>query len=391
MKELEDSINKEIDNKDKNYILNVNEEEYKSYLMDKYLLQKLSIDKSTEYSKHLRTVKEKRESEIRRDLYEVDVHYILVSYSYSGSKKIFDWLGSKWAKKEYNFTVNESSKTSSLTLKTHNQNKEQFNTDKQNAFSHCFNGIDTINSNVDRWNSSLIQTINGKFNEVKNKFLREDDFFRSINVSVNPNTKTVFNAPVIKKISIPQVHTNQAGKTTYTPTLENAIYLDIIKVLYEFGKSLEKKQTLYKGKDEETLRDLLLIILETRYVNITASGEAFNKSGKTDILLKHSEDNSNVFIAECKFWKGQVSFNNAINQLFDKYLTWRDSKVALIFFVDNQNFTQVLKSAKEEAVKHEYYSSSNGEKGESSFSYIYHFPNDVERKIYLEIILFHFC
>jgi hypothetical protein len=38
-----------------------------------------------------------------------------------------------------------------------------------------------------------------------------------------------------------------------------------------------------------------------------------------------------VFIAECKFWHGPKGFNDAIDQLLS-YLTWRDSKSALLIF-----------------------------------------------------------
>ena len=42
-------------------------------------------------------------------------------------------------------------------------------------------------------------------------------------------------------------------------------------------------------------------------------------------------DNRNIFIAECKFWRGQKVFNDAIDQLLS-YLSWRDTKCALLIF-----------------------------------------------------------
>jgi len=144
------------------------------------------------------------------------------------------------------------------------------------------------------------------------------------------------------------------------------------------------------NKDEEGLRDQFLFILETRYEGITATGETFNKNGKTDIILKYSADNTNLFVAECKFWKGSSEFHQAVNQLFDRYLTWRDSKVALIFFVQNKDFSKVLETVKVEAQKHSYYKKVINYNGESSFSYIYRLPNDEDKEVFLEIILFHF-
>lgn len=161
-------------------------------------------------------------------------------------------------------------------------------------------------------------------------------------------------------------------------------------MIYDFGKSLEKKPGLYKGKDEEDLRDQILLFLETRYQGTTATGETFNRSGKTDILLKYAEDGSNLFIGECKYWHGASEFHAAISQLFERYLTWRDSKGALILFVKNKSFSNILGTIKEQAQKHSLFIRENGSYGESSFSYIYSLPQDREKEVLLEIIAFHF-
>lgn len=97
------------------------------------------------------------------------------------------------------------------------------------------------------------------------------------------------------------------------------MFNDVLKVIYDSGKSMERKPALYQDKDEEGLRDQFVFVLETRYESITASGETFNRSGKTDILLKHAQDGSNVFVAECKVWHGASEFLLAITQLFEKY------------------------------------------------------------------------
>jgi hypothetical protein len=76
----------------------------------------------------------------------------------------------------------------------------------------------------------------------------------------------------------------------------------------------------------------------------SATGETFNKSGKTDILLRFN--NSNVFIAECKFWHGQKILLDTVSQLLN-YLTWRDSKAAIIIFVQNKEISRrVINKAK---------------------------------------------
>jgi hypothetical protein len=91
---------------------------------------------------------------------------------------------------------------------------------------------------------------------------------------------------------------------------------------------IERNPASFASLDEESIRDHFLLQLNGHYEG-GVTGETFNASGKTDILIR--EDNKNVFIAECKFWRGQKVFGEAINQLLG-YLTWRDSKCALMVF-----------------------------------------------------------
>ena len=90
-----------------------------------------------------------------------------------------------------------------------------------------------------------------------------------------------------------------------------------------------------KHEEEMQLRNFkffLLIILQSVYSVVV--GETFNGIGKTDILIKH--DSQNVFIAECKKWKGEASLVEAFEQLFG-YIDTRLSKAAIIIFDENQN------------------------------------------------------
>lgn len=93
---------------------------------------------------------------------------------------------------------------------------------------------------------------------------------------------------------------------------------------------------------EEDLRNVILTQLNGFYLG-QATGETFRKSGKTDIHIE--KENRAAFVAECKIWSGQKKIGEAIDQL-DHYLTWRDCKTALIFFVRQKSFLQILDTAK---------------------------------------------
>ncbi|MEM7036387.1 MAG: hypothetical protein AAF570_05345, partial [Bacteroidota bacterium] len=87
---------------------------------------------------------------------------------------------------------------------------------------------------------------------------------------------------------------------------------------------------------------------------------------------------------------GASEFRKAIDQLFERYLTWRDSKVALIIFVNQKGFTSVLQTIREEASKHLLHKYHKGDRGESSFSYVFGLPQDQQKDVFIEIMAFHY-
>lgn len=388
--QFENQIKKKIESESKEYILGVDEEEYKEFLINEFKIVPLVVYEESEKIEKPIVRKEKMTSFRRDGEYEQDVYHFTISYTFSGSTILFKIRPSSWSMTSYEITVNEHSNTVSFSFKLYEQNPEKFKTEKTNAFRAAFTNLKNVNQFANDWNSSVKGIVDREFNNIKNKFLKENDFFAAINISTNKNTESIFSVPAIKKVDIPQPRVDKNKEFASIPTMSKNMYQDILKVIYDAGKSMEKKPALYLGKDEEGLRDQFLFVLETRYEGITATGETFNKKGKTDIILKYSADNSNLFVAECKFWKGASEFHKAIDQLFDRYLTWRDSKVALIFFVNNKDFTNVLESVKTESTKHNYFKKNNGSNGESSFSYLYKLPNDEDKIVFLEIILFHF-
>jgi len=227
---------------------------------------------------------------------------------------------------------------------------------------------------------------------MKDKALREQKFFANLNIEINAQTDKIFKVSTIERKKIPEPLLDkhpQKKSSTNIPTLEDKFYHDIVDIIYAFFKAVERKPAIYRKFDEENLRDYILPTLETRYINSTVTGETFNKIGKTDILIRHT-DGTNLFVAECKFWGGEALLFSTINQLFERYLTWRDSKTAIIFFVKNKDFSNVLQAIQEAVTKHEYFLRKGDDRGESSFSYVFHFPGDNGKPIYTQIMAFHF-
>ena len=389
-KHLVDEIKSEIESKGKEYILGVDEEEYQQYLIGKYTLEPLSIDYSSESIGEPTINKEWLEDRHYREKYQAEVYKFTVRYLFSGSVDLFKIQPNTWSMRSAEIYVNEDSNTVSFSFKLYNKDPEEFQRKKSDYQEQAFANMNNANVWATKWTNSLPSLISSLFQQQKTKYQQENDFFTAINIKVNNDTKSVFTTPTIKKKIIPQPAVSKNKEFAIEPKIAIDMYDDILKVIYDFGKSMEKKPSTYEGKDEESIRDQFLLILETRYDSTTATGETFNKDGKTDIILKYANDGSNLFVAECKLWHGASEFHKAISQLFDRYLTWRDSKTALLLFVTNKDFTNVIDTIKDEVAKHPYFVKSVGYRGETSFSYHFHLPNDKNKIVFFEVIAFHY-
>ena len=122
-------------------------------------------------------------------------------------------------------------------------------------------------------------------------------------------------------------------------SLEVANYEEILAILRNAGATMERTPNSYMSLKEDGLRNVLLTALNSSFKG-SATGEAFRNNGKTDICIE--AENRAAFVAECKMWTGEKEVASAIAQL-DSYLTWRDCKTALIYFVRRRDFLSVTK------------------------------------------------
>jgi hypothetical protein len=111
---------------------------------------------------------------------------------------------------------------------------------------------------------------------------------------------------------------------------------------------LERAPATARKLDEEERRDLVLVALNSQFEG-DAGAEMFNGSGKTDVLVR--VDDKNIFIGEFKIWRGPAAFREAIDQLLG-YIVWRDSKAALVVFIENVSATDLILKARAEIRDH---------------------------------------
>ena len=236
---------------------------------------------------------------------------------------------------------------------------------------------------INLFNERLPQEIKKIFERVKAEKEREHRVLIELGVVNLPSA--VIEVPVIKKI-VPTPSLIEDKKVAYH--INDGIYKDILKHIYSLCKEYERHESIYKGKHEEELRDLIVPSLNSVFIGTNSSAETFNRKGKTDIITK-APDDSNVFIAECKVWRGEKLFSDAIDQLLG-YVTWRDTRTALILFVKNSGIIDVIEKAKSTITQHFCCVGYKGQTEESSFSYIFHTKSDSQNRIVIELMIFHY-
>lgn len=168
------------------------------------------------------------------------------------------------------------------------------------------------------------------------------------------------------------------------PALTEAQYEDAISVVKSTILAMERSPSVVAHKDEEEIRDLILVQLNGTFEG-NATGETFVKSGKTDLLVR--VDDRHVFVGECKWWKGEKAFGNAIDQLLG-YLPWRDEKAALIVFISQKDASAVIEKADAAVRAHSSFKRVGASASDRHLrrNFVLGHPDDPEREIKVAVL-----
>ena len=337
--------------KDDNYILNVSENEFAEYLIQnkkiefpKLHFEDIYIDK---YEKEIPAEwfpgsfdvysgkKYKRDVIIYHIPFSGDI-YILANRAVSG----FSISGST--------TVGVDKESITVEIVNFYDDPERIKSSFADQKRYILSDYDFVQKDCNSFNDGLLDFTVKHIQERKNKILQTNDLMASLGVPLKKkkDVSTTFSVPkpeLRKKIKIePKVYED---KFNPEPTLSFKDYQEILRIINDVGKNFERMPSTYSNKGEEDLRDHILLTLDPNFEYGSASGETFNKKGKTDILLKYKSDV--VFIAECKFWGGKSQYFKTFDQLIS-YLTYRDSKTALVLFSRNKEISNVFSTIEKE-------------------------------------------
>lgn len=239
--------------------------------------------------------------------------------------------------------------------------------------------------NADNFVTELSQRARSEIETRKARLLADRNMVANLpfKIKARPGAQKTYVASVTRK-PIAVATSITAAPFKPEPVLEEATYQQILKIMDSMVHVMEHSPSSFATMGEEALRQHFLVQLNGQFEG-AATGETFNFTGKTDILIRVQD--RNIFIGECKFWGGGKAFLDTITQLLG-YLSWRDTKAAVIMFNRNADFTGMLKAMEAAISKHPNLKRGPTKESETRFRCVFGNPIDPNREVTVTVMAF---
>jgi hypothetical protein len=250
--------------------------------------------------------------------------------------------------------------------------------------------LDAVAHDLEIWRRELREQIQGWVNKRRQQAETHREGLRNLGIPIRrrDDAPRTFTLPAIERRDSPARSTSRAAQAPAEPepALSDAYYEHILFVIRAAGHAMERAPETYNAWGEEDRRQVLILMLNTHYAGKVLA-EAFNGDGKTDILIR--EDDRNVFIGECKFYGGPKTVIDTLAQIFG-YATWRDVRLAMIFFVDRVSFTDAVEKIRETVEASEQFRRwlPLSDEHESEFRAQMVWPGDEQRLVTMHVSAF---
>ncbi len=234
---------------------------------------------------------------------------------------------------------------------------------------------------LDRFNASLKDEASRIVNGRRERLLKARHIAASLGYPLKhrPGAPLTYVSPMVRR----KITRKISGTFQPEPAIEEAEYQNILRIIENMSFVMERNPRVFSTAPEETIRDHYLVQLNGQYEG-SATGETFNGHGDTDILVR--DGSANLFIAECKIWHGQKQFTEAIDQLLG-YVTWRDTKTAIIVFNRNQETTPVVETIETTIKAHGNYKRDAKLENPTRLRAVFGRPGDPAREIIITVII----
>jgi hypothetical protein len=246
--------------------------------------------------------------------------------------------------------------------------------------------LDNLRRDAETLNNQLPQLARAEIERRRAKLLENQSLVASLGFPLKerPDAPRTFVTPEVRRKLTPALPPASIAPYKPEPTLSLKDYDHILSIIQSMAQVMELSPSAFTKMNEESLRSHFLVQLNGHYEG-GATGETFNYEGKTDILIR--AQGKNIFIAECKYWSGSKKLSETIDQLLS-YSSWRDTKVAIIIFNKNKNFSAVLEAIPATVEEHPNCKRFIGCQSETNFRYTFAHRDDPNREMILNVMAF---
>jgi hypothetical protein len=265
-------------------------------------------------------------------------------------------------------------------------NADQVRGQIQSALTEIQTHLDCLRSNAAALNNELKPLARTQVEQRRQKFLADRNLVAALGFPLKQrdDAPRTYRAPEVRRRINPTPPPASTAPFTPESTLSIEDYEHILSVMTDMALVMERSPSAFQTMGEQDLRQHFLVQLNGHYEG-QATGETFNYSGKTDILIRNN--GKNIFIAECKFWDGPKKLTATVDQLLS-YLSWRDTKTAIVIFNRQKNFSRVLAEIVSTMKAHPNFKRDLGATSETSSRYVFAHEDDPNREIFITVLAF---
>lgn len=367
-----DSVTAEIKALENEYVLKASETELEQYYIEKAIIEPLTLYSDQQYIENHSGTQIDVSHDVRRAVFsgeraEVRGTKIDIAIPFEGDPMLWRLKASTWSMGGYpEIDVRNGEILFSISFPDDSVNPDQLKADIDRNIKSLEGAVGYLKNDVDRHNASVPGAIKNALNRKRETARSTTGAVAALGIPMKrANSSPTFSVPAKRRVRPAKRPSVQTGAYEPEPVLDEKEYQHILEILRSMSLVIERNPGSFSSLDEESIRDHFLLQLNGHYEG-GATGETFNSSGKTDILIR--EENKNVFIAECKFWRGPKAFVEAVDQLLG-YLTWRDSKCALMVFNRTKDSIAIRKKMHEamESLSEHRKTEAHDESGDSRY------------------------
>lgn len=391
LSEQSQKLRQEVEALDANRLLNTAPEDLKRYLVEKYYVEPLILRRNDWYADTAEVQVDVRYDSRRfirdtgRPVYvpgeRVDIHV-----PFEGDPELFYAHANQFSTNPPRAMVNKTD-----LLFRYDSPSDAPHVDVRSSVERLLNEIEQYlgvqRAMIQTYNQGLANLSTQCIEQRRTRLLAQSDRVAALGIPVKrrEDAPKTYAVPTVQKRAAPKLPPASTTPFKPEPTWAMDQYEQALRVMQDMALVMERSPGAFKSMNEEALRQHFLVQLNGQFEG-KATGETFNMSGKTDILLREAD--RNVFIAECKFWKGPKAFSEAIDQLLS-YATWRDGKTAILVFNRGTDTTIVMNGIDIQVKGHPNFKRVENWPHESGFRYMLRANDDAGRELILTVLVFH--